>query len=283
MIYILLPVHNRLKTTERFINCLLDQTYANYHLILIDDGSTDDTAEMAKNKIEKLTIIKGNGNWWWAGSLQQGYNWMKSQLLNNDDIALIINDDTTFVNDFLAIGQALSVQHPNTLLLAQNYSIEDNQLIDSGLHVDLKKIIFQQAKSQNEINCLSTRGLFLRANDFIALGGFYQKILPHYLSDYEFTIRAYRKGMLLMTDPNLKLWSEKGPGGYYKWGQEKSLLEFLRNYFSKRSMINPIFWTSFVLLSCPWPYKLRNILKIWKNASVIIFHILSKRRRKDVG
>ena len=58
-IYILLPVHNRRDQTKTFIDCLTAQTYQNYHLILIDDGSTDGTAEMVQSKIPLAIIIKG--------------------------------------------------------------------------------------------------------------------------------------------------------------------------------------------------------------------------------
>ena len=73
-VFILLPVHNRRHITERFIDSLLAQTYNKYQLVLIDDGSTDGTADMVSMKVppDKLTILSGNGTWWWAGSLQQG-------------------------------------------------------------------------------------------------------------------------------------------------------------------------------------------------------------------
>ena len=96
-IYVFLPVHNRRETTERFIQCLKMQSYQNYHLVLIDDGSTDGTEEMVRSQIEPLTVIKGRGDWWWAGALQQGYEWLRSEARKPSDVVLIINDDTQFV------------------------------------------------------------------------------------------------------------------------------------------------------------------------------------------
>ncbi|NQV18412.1 MAG: glycosyltransferase family 2 protein [Armatimonadetes bacterium] len=262
MIYILLPVHNRREITRYFIDCLTKQTYTNYHLVLIDDGSTDGTAEMVKHYVHELTIIRGNGNWWWGGSLQQGYKWLKLQKLNNDDIVLIINDDTTFKDDLLEIGQTILNQHLHTLLLAQAYSMQDNRLIDAGVHVDWKQLRFSQAKSTEEINCLSTRGLFIRAEDFLALGGFYSKMLPHYASDYEFTIRAHHKGMRLLSVPSLQLWTNEKTTGQRQFNQ-KLLISHIREIFSKGSVRNPLYITSFILLSCPWRWKAINIFKVW--------------------
>lgn len=282
MIYILLPVHNRREITRCFIDCLTAQTYTNYHLVLIDDGSTDGTAEMVKNYVHALTIIHGNGNWWWAGSLQQGYKWLKSRKLQNDDIVLLTNNDTTFKDDFLDIGQTILNQHNNTLLLAQAYSVQDGRLIDTGVHVDWRQFSFKQAKLTKEINCLSTRGLFTKAMDFLKLGGFHPRILPHYFSDYEFTIRAYHKGMHLCTVPSLQLWGDEKNTGQRQFDQ-KLLIPHMREVFSKGSVRNPLYITNFILLSCPWRWKARNIFKVWHSVINGGITRLLKRLEKQQG
>src|SRR3990170_7040761 len=134
-VYILLPVHNLSEITRRFIECLKSQTYQNYHIVLIDDGSTDGTEEMVRSYISAITVIKGNGNWWWGGSLQQGYLWLKSKDIQSSDVVLIINDDTEFKSDFLEKGIALLRGLRNSLLLAQCYDRDTRKLIDAGVHV----------------------------------------------------------------------------------------------------------------------------------------------------
>lgn len=261
-IYIILPVHNRREITRRFIECLKIQTYKNFHLLLIDDGSTDGTAEMIQGQIQSITIIKGKGDWWWAGSLQQGYQWLKSQELSISDIVLIINDDTEFDPDFLEIGLELLKKQEKTLLLAQCYSKQNQQLIDAGVHLDWSRLSFEKASTPEQINCLSTRGLFLRVEDLFKIGGFHPKLLPHYLSDYEFTIRAHRKGMKLITDPSLKLWVDEEATGHHKL-YSGSLFVSFRRVFSKKSAFNPIIWTSFIVLTCPWKWKILNLYRVW--------------------
>jgi len=261
-IYILLPVHNRREITRRFIECLKVQTYRDFHLLLIDDGSTDKTEEMTREMVQSITIIKGQGDWWWAGSLQQGYQWLKSQKIPLSDIALIINDDTEFDTDFLEKGATLLKKQEKTLLMAQSYSKKTKMLIDSGVHADWHRLTFKQAVSQERINCLSTKGLFLRVSDFFEIGGFYPRLLPHYISDYEFTIRAQRKGMKLITDTSLRLWEDEAATGYYQIDTE-NFIDFLKKYFSKKSPSNPLAWTAFIALACPWRWKLLNLIRIW--------------------
>ncbi len=95
-IYILLPVHNRLEITRRFVHCLESQVYKNYHLLLIDDGSVDGTSQMVSGIVRTLTVINGTGNLWWAGSLQRGIDWLKRKPADPNDVILMINDDVQF-------------------------------------------------------------------------------------------------------------------------------------------------------------------------------------------
>ena len=270
-IYILLPVHNRREITRKFIECLKLQTYQNYHLVLIDDGSTDGTEEIVQSQIQALTVIKGKGNWWWAGSLQQGYLWMNSQNLPSSDLVLIINDDTEFERDFLEIGLSLIKEHQRTLLLAQCYSKQTKQLIDAGIHIDWSRLKFEPALGQDQINCFSTRGLFLRWGDFRKVGGFYPKILPHYTSDYEFTIRAFRKKMKPIIDPSIKLFLDESTSGYHQINSG-NFGSYLKKFFSKKSATNPVYLTFFIALSCPWQWKFLNFLRVWKRAIGQLFY-----------
>ena len=264
-LFILLPVHNRKVITEKFIKCLNNQTFKNYFLILIDDGSTDGTSEMVTQQIEYLVVIKGKGNWWWGGSLHQGYLWLfhKSNILLHDDIVLIINDDTEIENDFLENGVNLISHDSQNLLLAQCYCQETNEILDSGIHIDWEKFSFQKPKSLEEVNCLSTMGLFLKAKDFFEIGGFHPYLLPHFLSDYEFTTRAYRRGFKLITNPLLKLWVNKNTTWNKKF-DNKNLLEYMKWSLSKRSPENPIYMISFIILASPKKYYLKHIYNVIK-------------------
>jgi len=260
MIYIILPVHNRKETTEKFIKSLISQIYKEFVLILVDDGSTDGTDEMVLGYIPNSVVLKGDGSLWWAGALQKGYEWVVDNS-NDKDICLLINDDTVFDENFLKTGVELISKSERTLLLAQCYSQSNKMLLDSGVHANLKALTFEQANTKSKINCLSTRGLFLKVKDFKNIGGFLPKILPHYLSDYEFTIRAFKKGYNLTTDENLKLYVDQETTGLHSI-KYKGILDYYHQYFSNRNSSNPFHWLVFVYLVVPYPFKVYHILKI---------------------
>lgn len=275
-LYIILPVHNRIKITERFIDCLSRQTFKNYKLILIDDGSTDGTADMVSKRISNCIILRGEGNWWWGGSLEKGRKWLEDQSVAPDALILIINDDVAVEDNYLQQGIDLMKSRKGCLLLSQ-YKSDNGKISESGVHFDLSKITFQPAKNSHHINCLSTRGLFLYWSDFELIGGFYPKLLPHYLSDYEFTIRAHRKGLKCQTDPKLYLVQNEETTGYHKI-EEISFLKFLKKFFSKRSTNNPIYWTVFIFLVADRKFLLKNLYWFWKNSIHVVMQAYRSSR-----
>jgi predicted SAM-dependent methyltransferase/GT2 family glycosyltransferase len=268
-VYILLPVHNRCAVTERFVDCLAAQTYANYHLILIDDGSTDGTAEMVQAKIIELTVLKGSGDWWWAGSLQQGINWLEKHGAESRDIVLFANDDITFDADFLQKAVGILDNLDAALLLPHLRDEKTGLPEESGVEADLQKLTFNQAASPDKINCLPTRGLFMRMADLRRIGGFHPWLLPHYWSDYEFTIRAHRKGLKLCTSSDLAISLDHDQTGYRSF-DKTGFVEFLQKCFSKRSVLNPVYHTSFILLTTTLSSMPRNVFNIWRNFFIYV-------------
>jgi GT2 family glycosyltransferase len=205
-IWVLLPIHNRRAVTERFVRGLVAQTDQNYHLVLIDDGSTDGSAQAVCSLLPGATVLRGRGNWWWGGGLQHGLRWLLRGKLSRGDLVLIANSNTVVEPGFLKAGRAALAPHPSSLLQAQLYRLSDGGFVEAGVHVDWEKLRFEGVADPDEINCLSTRGLLLRADDLVAIGGFHTWLLPHYGSDYEFTIRARRRGFALISDPGFMLW-----------------------------------------------------------------------------
>ncbi|WP_431427650.1 glycosyltransferase family 2 protein [Bacteroides hominis] len=59
-ISVILPVYNAQKTIVESINSILQQTYSDFELIVIDDGSTDDSKRIIKNYNDKRIIFIEN-------------------------------------------------------------------------------------------------------------------------------------------------------------------------------------------------------------------------------
>ncbi|MBU0650625.1 glycosyltransferase [bacterium] len=59
LVTVIIPSFNRAYTLKRAIDSVLNQTFTDFELLLIDDGSTDNTKNLISNtKIKSAIIIK---------------------------------------------------------------------------------------------------------------------------------------------------------------------------------------------------------------------------------
>lgn len=66
LISVIMGIYNCESTLGEAIDCILDQTYSNWEIIMCDDGSTDNTYEIAKQYADKypdkITLIENEKN-----------------------------------------------------------------------------------------------------------------------------------------------------------------------------------------------------------------------------
>lgn len=257
MIHIITATHNRKKITLGFVKCIRQQSYRDTHLILIDDGSVDGTPEMVLKEFPNTTIIRGNGNLWWGGALHQAYLWLKDNLADiPDDIVLFSNDDVSWDVDYLQKGLDAVLSHSRTLIIGKGYGNLTGKLIDRVYIRDYtgdkggnprKGPLVASDNGRGE--CCSTRSLFCRVKDVLEIGGFHPVLLPHYGSDFEWTIRASRKGYAIIQMDNMSYYlNEEATGNHGYEGLS------IRQLFSRKSDANPIYRFNFLFLTTPLRY-----------------------------
>lgn len=90
--WILIPVHNRAATTRRCLQRLGELKVPAWATVLVsNDGSTDDTAEMIGREFPWARVIDGDGEWWWAGAIRAG---MQEAARHGAGAVCWLNDDT---------------------------------------------------------------------------------------------------------------------------------------------------------------------------------------------
>lgn len=275
MFYVVTAVHNCYAITEAFVDRLLEQTMQDMTLVLVDDGSTDGTADMVKEKMPNTVILTGDGNLWWGGALHMAYKWLCDHAAD-DDIVMFANDDTQFQNDYLAIAEQFVRQYPDSLITGCGYDVHTGELIDGAAHWDFKKGAGVGGFKPTDVaNCASTRSLFFTGKVLKKTGGFHPVLLPHYASDYEWTIRAARKGFPIRSFEQLRYTYDFETTGDYDLTKMT-----LKKVFSKRSMVNPIYRMIFVLMSTPiryLPSHLWHQLRRYVKKSAAILAIIKRR------
>lgn len=259
----MLPVHNRLEITKKFITCLLAQTYQHFHLVLIDDGCTDGTPEYIKDLVTPSTILKGNGNLWWGGSLQKAYKHLLKIKIRQNDLVWICNDDATFDEEYLQ----KVVDDPKlsgiSLVVSPGKCIETD-FTEYGFKINWPDLVVEKLETGETPDAITTRGLYMYYSAFRKIGGFPHYVLPHYLSDLEYTIRAQRKGFELEISDNTLIYVDRSLTGIHQHDARTLGEFFYNNLISKKTAFNTFYWGNFVLLSAPKGLKLASVLKVYK-------------------
>lgn len=249
MIYVVTAVHNRCSITTNFILRLKEQTYREFQLILVDDGCTDDTVERVIQEIPNAIILKGNGKLFWGGAMQMAYKWLCIYGKEND-VVWFANDDTRFEKDYLEKAERLVQKNKDCIITGCGYSIATGEQIDGVIHWNYKIGGITSGLKPDDIgNCASTRSLFFTVKQMKRMGGFHPVLLPHYGSDYEWTMRGPKKGIPICSFSELKYQYDELTTG----DNELETLT-LKKLFSKRSIRNPFYRFVFVFLSTPIRY-----------------------------
>jgi len=91
-VWIVIPVHNRVATTRMCLEHLAQLEAPSWaRVLVVDDGSTDDTPRMLRQEHPWAQVLIGSGNWWWAGAIHEG---MRHAILNGAKVICWLNDDT---------------------------------------------------------------------------------------------------------------------------------------------------------------------------------------------
>ena len=90
---VLLTCHNRKAKTIECLKSLFkaiqfSKADSSFSVYLVDDGSTDGTAEAVLSNFPEVNVINGSGNLFWAGGMRLAWN---TALQSNPDYYLLLN------------------------------------------------------------------------------------------------------------------------------------------------------------------------------------------------
>lgn len=257
MIYILIPIRNRKELTIACLASLKKQTYRDYKFVIVDDGSTDGSGDAIKNLYPEATVIRGDGDWWWTRSMNEGMRFILPQS-RPGDFVLTLNDDVEVGPDYLQTLVDISTANKGALVGSIVRNFYDKAWVqDAGVHIDWNKFVFLKLqgtkfqKINNSVDTLACRGLLIPIEVFHAIGTF-GRMLPHYSADYIFSIRAKRHGFKLVMSYDATVYSKDRPG-------DKEF-PFWQRYWSRRSSSNVPMQIGLALLGAPTIYlKLKGV------------------------
>lgn len=262
---IIIPVYNEEKVVEESILSLLELNYSNYEIIIVNDGSTDNTKVVAETlvgyrqgkfgKVKVSLVNKPNGGK--ARALNAGIAYSKS------DFVLCMDGDSQLSPDSLA----LAVRHfikPEIGAVAGNVKVLNRK----KFFTDLQALEYIEG-----LNMARSAQSFLRLVNIIPgpIGLFRKKALEDagfyspdtFAEDADVTLKILSKGWKIYYEPNSISYTEAPEKLHqllkqrYRW--TRGIIQSVRKH--KKQMLNPslnlgntfVLWTMF-FEALLWPF-----------------------------
>jgi GT2 family glycosyltransferase len=201
--YILIPVYNRREITLRCLNHLKQQMILNeFQVVVIDDGSTDGTSKAIEIQYPEVSIIKGNGQLWWAGAISAG---MEHAYKMKAKYFFWMNDDTFPSPGTLQKMLEMCRQNVNLISSAQCYSEAEFKYPTYGGHNKqfMKVMLFHTPLEESySCDCMSGNLVCFPISVIDKIGLPPSKDLPHIMADVVYTWRAKKAEFKLIVCGN---------------------------------------------------------------------------------
>lgn len=260
MLYIVIPVFNRKHFTKECLLSLKGGTNQHYKVIVVDDGSTDGTAEMLREEFPEVEILFGDGGLFWTASVNMG---IKHALQSGADYIMTLNNDLEVAEDYIENTYKWMAEKPNAILGALEMDATTREPAFGGEIIDFKlnkvrhllqELPKDQQKGLHKVSQLPGRGLLIPRVVFEKVGLFDQDNFPHYVADYDFTHTALRNDFELFVNYDARLYTYPEESGERKNRQTKTFKNFYKHLFDIKGGGNLRDFTRFTLKNCPPPY-----------------------------
>jgi GT2 family glycosyltransferase len=209
---IVTPVHNRCDLTLLCLRSLARLYISGLEVftVIVDDGSTDDTAERVRSEFPDVEIVEGDGNLWFSGGMNRGF---EAALRRDPDYILSINNDTVFDRMLLQNMIETAERHPRSivgallLLWDQPHRVFQvapkwNALWGGFRHWQ-QQTVWTVPGRPWKVEIIVGNCVLFPVEAIRECGLMDEKRFPHY-GDAEYTPRMRRAGWTLLIDPRAR-------------------------------------------------------------------------------
>ncbi len=260
MLYIVTPVFNRKAFTQAYLEALSRQSIRDFKVIIVDDGSTDATAEMITQEFPDVILLKEKGDLWWAEATNIG---VRYAMTHGADYIMTLNDDTLPEPDYIEKMLYWSKKHPDALLGALALDQETDAIIYGGEIRDWKRGLFlpiidtlplKEQHGLHEVNLFPGRGLLIPVGVFKEIGLYDSRNFPQTVADLDLTYRAVSSGFKIFCNFDAKIKTYPNESASSRLRSNRSLMNYYKHLFSIKGGGNVIWFSKCAYKNCPPKY-----------------------------
>lgn len=204
----ILTVHNRRPLTLECLAALREQNDATVAItpVVVDDGSTDGTAEAVRSEHPEAVLLRGDGSLFWNGGMHKAYD---EAMRRGFDFYLWLNDDTTLdtgaVRRLLSTHDRLSGDGRRVIVVGSTREPDTGQLSYGGaIRPDRRRPLhFERAPVADipqRVDTMNGNCVLIPAAAAEVVGNVDPAFLQK-LGDFDYGLRAAAAGVELWTAP----------------------------------------------------------------------------------
>lgn len=168
-ICIIIPVYNAEPYIHRCLNSILRQTFQDYQVLLVNDGSTDESLEIcseySKRDSRFITIDKKNGGA--ASARNAGLDWYYA---NSESPWFCFIDIDDFVHErYLEVLLDAERQNGTAISMCSYVETHENELTGDLPAYDSVRIETERIWCERQINCTSPWAKLFRKDSFLGI------------------------------------------------------------------------------------------------------------------
>jgi len=230
---LVIPVHNRKNITLACLaNLNVTGDLARYHVVVVDDGSTDGTAAAIQQIYPDVEILTGDGNLWWTGAIELGMEYADRQ---GAKYLIWLNDDCLPEVGTLTEIVAVIQSNHHSIVGAACYCMESNAPFPTGFRG--RTSLMSYPDQVNIVDGVSGYCVGMSSDVIAKIGLPDAKRFPHYGGDGMYTLKASRAGfqVCILGKAKAKLVGEVKPPDQFADSLKASNYDLSSVFWSKKS------------------------------------------------
>lgn len=202
---VVIPTFNRRATVLAGLKSLFEAIPADHHVIVVDSGSSDGTAESIRSQFSHAVLIQGDSSIWWSAAINLGIS--KARELGSSHIATYNDDNIATPGLFTALADAARLypdsiisavccylDRPDTVFFAGRMRAKNS---DRFYYLNHDAPLAGLDKGIREVNLLHGMCTLFPMTVFDTVGLFDESAFPQVLADDDLLLRAVQGGYRL--------------------------------------------------------------------------------------
>lgn len=228
-IAVLAACYNRKQKTIAFLESLISQNYFKRLLpdiYLLDDASTDGTADAVNTKYPQINIVHGDGNLFWAGGMRTVWKYAIEQ--KTYDLFLLFNDDVIlFENAFEKLIKVYeNIAGSGIVLIGSTVDPDTHKITYGGNRLIMhrfKTTEYSLIKPDDNkpVPCqIGNANILLVDKATVDKIGIFSDAYVHSMADFDYTYSAHKAGINVLIAPGYYGYCEYDHGVNWLPGNE---------------------------------------------------------------